>query len=90
MDIGDWMTAAKELELCQEILKYTGYHKLIDLAVFDWLLVWVNAPLAHVYQFCLRKFSEYRFVELREEMVELSKICFNQTITAKHWILSMW
>jgi tetratricopeptide (TPR) repeat protein len=71
MDIGDWMTAAKELELCQEILKYAGYHKLIDLAVFDWLLVWVNASLAHVYQFCLRKFSEYRFVELREDMVEI-------------------
>ncbi|KAH8948285.1 hypothetical protein BDL97_11G086900 [Sphagnum fallax] len=71
MDMGDWMTAANELELCHEMLKEALYHKLIDLAVFDWLLVWVNASLADVYQFCLRKFSEYRFVELREDMVEI-------------------
>jgi hypothetical protein len=76
MDIGDWMTAAKELELCHEMLKDALYHKLIHLAVFDWLLVWVNASLAHVYQFCLRKLSEYRFVELREDMVEIVEANF--------------
>ena len=52
----DWKEEICIYEQIRELLKFTKKHAKVDNKTYDSLLLWLDLPLAHLYQYCARKF----------------------------------